>query len=148
MQRFPFTRILIACVIGLLGYLAIRFTAPGALDFTFAAADLLPLGLVVGTSLAAAFLAGGSSVRAYRASSAGAPAHDDGYDDDRETGTVKWFNIRKGYGFITRDQGEDVFVHYRSIESRDKRGIAEGQRVSFIVTMGQKGEQADRVNAL
>ena len=56
--------------------------------------------------------------------------------------------MRKGYGFITRDQGDDVFVHFRSIESKGRKPIAEGQRVSFIVTMSEKGEQADRVTAL
>ena len=65
--------------------------------------------------------------------------------DDRELGTVKWFNVRKGYGFITRDQGEDIFVHFRNIEGKGKRAINEGQRVSFIVTNGDKGLQADQV---
>ncbi|MBL6689602.1 MAG: cold shock domain-containing protein [Pseudomonadales bacterium] len=65
--------------------------------------------------------------------------------DDRELGTVKWFNVRKGYGFITRDQGEDVFVHFRNIEGKGKRAINEGERVSFIVTTGDKGPQADKV---
>ena len=66
---------------------------------------------------------------------------------DRESGTVKWFNVKKGYGFITRDQGDDVFVHYRSIEGDGRRTISEGQRVSFIVTDGDKGLQADEVTA-
>ncbi|MBO6563952.1 MAG: cold shock domain-containing protein [Pseudomonadales bacterium] len=66
--------------------------------------------------------------------------------DDREMGTVKWFNVRKGYGFITRDQGEDIFVHFRNIEGKGKRAINEGQRVSFIVTNGDKGLQADKVS--
>ena len=65
---------------------------------------------------------------------------------DRETGTVKWFNVRKGYGFITRDAGDDVFVHFRNIEGSGRRAIEEGQRVSFVVTNGDKGLQADEVS--
>lgn len=64
---------------------------------------------------------------------------------DRETGTVKWFNISKGFGFITRDQGEDVFVHYRAIRGEGHRTLAEGQRVEFIVTKKEKGLQAEDV---
>ncbi len=69
-----------------------------------------------------------------------------------ETGTVKWFNVKKGYGFITRDSGDDVFVHYRNITDAGKgngrRGIADGQRVKFIVVDGDKGLQADEVEAI
>ena len=62
-----------------------------------------------------------------------------------ELGTVKWFNVKKGYGFITRDQGEDIFVHYRNIQGKGRKVIAEGQRVRFVVTTGDKGLQADQV---
>jgi len=63
-----------------------------------------------------------------------------------ETGTVKWFNDAKGFGFISRDQGnDDVFVHFRSIQSTGFKSLQEGQKVSFIVTQGQKGLQADQV---
>lgn len=67
---------------------------------------------------------------------------------ETETGTVKWFNVKKGYGFITRDQGDDVFVHFRNIEGDGRRSISEGQRVTFIVVPGDKGLQADQVSAL
>ncbi len=67
---------------------------------------------------------------------------------DFELGTVKWFNVRKGYGFITRDQGDDVFVHFRNIEGTGRRAISEGQRVQFRVTTGDKGLQADEVSAI
>jgi len=72
----------------------------------------------------------------------------DGDDFEAETGTVKWFNIKKGYGFITRDNGDDVFVHYRNIEGDGRRSIAEGQRVTFIVVSSDKGPQAEQVSAL
>ncbi len=66
---------------------------------------------------------------------------------ERETGTVKWFNNTKGYGFIARDQGDDVFVHFRSISGEGYRSLQEGQRVEFAVTQGQKGLQAVDVSA-
>jgi CspA family cold shock protein len=69
-------------------------------------------------------------------------------DGTKETGTVKWFNIKKGFGFITRDGGDDIFVHYRNIEGNGRRAINEGQRVKFLVINGDKGLQADEVEAI
>lgn len=63
----------------------------------------------------------------------------------REVGTVKWFNAAKGFGFITRDNGEDIFVHFRSIQGKGHRSLGEGQRVTFEVTEGDKGLQAVEV---
>ena len=67
---------------------------------------------------------------------------------DRQTGTVKWFNEAKGYGFITRENGEDLFVHFRSINGSGFRTLAEGQQVEFTVGAGQKGPQAENVTPL
>ncbi len=64
---------------------------------------------------------------------------------DRQTGTVKWFNEAKGFGFITQANGPDLFVHFRSIEGTGFRTLAEGQEVTFVVVEGQKGPQADEV---
>jgi len=64
---------------------------------------------------------------------------------ERETGTIKWFNSTKGYGFITRDQGGDIFVHYTSIRGEGYRTLEEGMKVEFEVTDGQKGPQAQDV---
>lgn len=61
------------------------------------------------------------------------------------TGTVKWFNNEKGYGFIAREDGPDVFVHYKAIKGQGFRTLTEGQRVEFEITQGQKGEQAQNV---
>ena len=64
---------------------------------------------------------------------------------EKEQGTVKWFNGAKGFGFIERESGDDVFVHYTAIKSDGFRTLDEGQRVEFIVTEGQKGPQAQDV---
>jgi CspA family cold shock protein len=63
------------------------------------------------------------------------------------TGTVKWFNDAKGFGFISRENGPDVFVHFRAIQGSGFRTLQEGQRVTFEVTQGQKGLQAENVSA-
>jgi CspA family cold shock protein len=60
-------------------------------------------------------------------------------------GKVKWFNNQKGYGFITRDDGKDVFVHYSAITGDGYKTLNEGQEVEFEVTQGPKGEQATNV---
>jgi cold shock protein len=68
---------------------------------------------------------------------------------DRENGTVKWFNESKGFGFIERDEGRgDVFVHFSAISGDGFRNLAEGQRVEFIVTQGDKGPKAEEVVAV
>jgi len=65
--------------------------------------------------------------------------------DNRETGTVKWFNASKGYGFIGRENGPDVFVHYSAIVADGYRTLQEGQRVEFSIEQGPKGPQAAKV---
>lgn len=67
---------------------------------------------------------------------------------NRERGTVKWFNNEKGYGFIAREKGGDVFVHHKSISGDGYRSLAEGQVVEFTVTQGQKGLQAEDVKVV
>lgn len=66
----------------------------------------------------------------------------------REKGTVKWFNNDKGFGFISREGGADVFVHFRAISSDGYRSLSEGQHVEFTVTQGQKGPQAENVTVV
>ncbi len=65
-----------------------------------------------------------------------------------EQGTVKWFNDAKGFGFITRASGEDVFVHHTASQSKGFRTLQEGQRVQFSVVKGPKGLQAENVQAV
>jgi CspA family cold shock protein len=64
------------------------------------------------------------------------------------TGTVKWFNDSKGFGFIEREGGSDVFVHYRAINGQGRRTLHDGQQVTFEVTDGPKGPQAENVTGL
>ena len=66
----------------------------------------------------------------------------------RQIGTVKFYNSQKGYGFITTDEGQDVFVHYSAIDGSGFRTLEQGQRVQFEITDGQKGLQAAKVNKL
>ena len=63
-------------------------------------------------------------------------------------GTVKWFNAVKGYGFISREGGSDLFVHYTAIEGSGYRSLEEGQHVEFEVTQGPKGDQAQSVRVV
>ncbi|MGI8808623.1 MAG: cold-shock protein [Acidimicrobiales bacterium] len=64
------------------------------------------------------------------------------------TGTVKFFNAEKGYGFISRESGDDVFVHYSNIQGQGYRSLEEGQKVEFDVAPGRKGEEAQNVRAI
>lgn len=76
------------------------------------------------------------------------PGAQSGSRDQRESGVVKWFNANKGFGFISRKDGSDIFVHFRSIRGQGHRVLVEGQKVGFGVVMGEKGEQADDVEIL
>jgi CspA family cold shock protein len=67
---------------------------------------------------------------------------------ERVTGSVKWFNSSKGYGFIAREEGNDVFVHYSAIEGQGFRNLEEGQQVEFTVEQGPKGLQAADVSVI
>ncbi|MGD2207607.1 MAG: cold-shock protein [Anaerolineae bacterium] len=69
-------------------------------------------------------------------------------EDRKETGTVKWFSNAKGYGFISREVGDDVFVHHSAIESDGFRSLREGQRVEFTVEQSPKGPRAAHVKAV
>ncbi len=85
------------------------------------------------------------SVSFYRSSPA--PATQSHDMTNRDTGTVKWFNTSKGFGFISRDSGDDIFVHFRAIRGEGHRVLVEGQRVEFSVMNRDKGLQAEDVIA-
>ena len=132
-------KIAISIVIGLIAYAINELTLKnGSIHIPRSMPEISLLLLFITTSFASQLFGGDSSI--------------DGESDhsyslsERETGTVKWFNVRKGYGFITRDAGDDVFVHFRNIEGSGRRVIEEGQRVSFVVISGDKGLQADEVS--
>lgn len=78
---------------------------------------------------------------AHKAAAVGAA----GATAQRERGTVKWFNVSKGFGFIVRENGEEIFVHFRSIRGEGRRGLRDGQSVSFVVAQSDKGPQAEDV---
>ena len=65
-----------------------------------------------------------------------------------ETGTIKWFNSSKGYGFISREEGDDIFVHYNAIEGDGYRTLEEGDKVEFEIEQGPKGLQASKVTKI
>jgi CspA family cold shock protein len=67
---------------------------------------------------------------------------------ERTQGTVKWFNAEKGFGFISQEDGEDLFVHYSEIQSTGYRSLDEGMRVEFEITQGRKGLQASSVSVV
>ena len=67
---------------------------------------------------------------------------------ETKQGTVKWFNSSKGYGFITQEDGDDVFVHFQSIIGEGYKTLEEGQKVEFTLTEGQKGPQANEVKVI
>lgn len=123
-------RILISIVIGVVAYEITKISLDGGFSIPTTTPEISLMLLFMATSFVSMLVVGTAGVAG---------------SDNREKGTVKWFNVRKGYGFITRDQGDDIFVHFRNIEGKGKRAINEGQRVSFIVTNGEKGLQADKV---
>ncbi|ALZ85353.1 cold-shock protein [Pseudomonas oryzihabitans] len=119
-------------------------------------AELLPLGLTLVAALASLpekFRGPASSAPTADAEArprpvartAAAPAPARPLADDRERGTVKWFNTSKGFGFISRDTGDDIFVHFRAIRGEGHRVLMEGQRVEFSVIQRDKGLQAEDV---
>lgn len=128
-----FKRILISIVIGVVAYEITKLLLDGGLAIPATTPEISLMLIFIVTSFVSMLAAGNTGTVGSAESG------------DREQGTVKWFNVRKGYGFITRDQGEDIFVHFRNIEGKGKRAINEGQRVSFVVTTGDKGLQADQV---
>ena len=124
----------IAIIVTLLCSAPLYFLASGGFTLTLQNLPFFVLGCFIVTLVTAFW----SSAKA-----AGGPAED--RSDFRELGSVKWFNANKGFGFITRDSGDDVFVHFRSIRGDGHRVLKDGQRVEFEVTEGDKGLQAEDV---
>jgi CspA family cold shock protein len=140
--------------------LAISGIAGTYMAVAFASFLLLCVGTLATAGLAPPVLVTPDVVRtkpASRQPAAQAPEDDDWDEeeediidpnDGREEGEVKWFNTNKGYGFITRDNGEDVFVHFRAIRGRGPRMLTEGQIVRYYVIKNERGLQADDVSII
>ena len=124
--------LIINVLIGLIGYEVYQFLFHSGPQLPLSASQISELIVFIGVALAGNSFSGLVS----------------GTGSSREQGSVKWFNSRKGYGFITRDQGDDIFVHFRNIEGSGRKTIREGERVSFVVILSDKGPQADKVKVI
>ncbi len=124
--------LIINVLIGLIGYEVYQFLFHSGPQLPLSASQISELIVFIGVALAGNSFSGLVS----------------GTGSSREQGSVKWFNSRKGYGFITRDQGDDIFVHFRNIEGSGRKTIREGERVSFVVILSDKGPQADKVKVV
>lgn len=131
--------IIISILVGIIAYVIVGYLQTDAIVMPASPAQIGQLIVIIFAVFVGGVLTTASATGAL------APAF---HEDDREEGTVKWFNVKKGYGFITRDSGDDVFVHYRNIRGQGRRSISEGQRVEFEVIEGEKGLQADEVEPL
>ena len=112
--------------------------------------NVAALAVVFVVTFAASAIAGVGQKDAFAGDDAynGTAVEADDENDDREHGTVKWFNVSKGFGFITRGEDDDVFVHFRNIRGRGHRSLAEGQKVRFYVRESDKGLQAEDVSVV
>ena len=142
-------KLILAAILALVLFVALAFFESQSLQLPSTTNDwgklaILFLGVLVATLL------GGSNNSVSDEIDDDDIVEDDDEDDDAdyETGTVKWFNTKKGYGFITRENGEDLFVHFRNIKGRGRRSLNDGESVTFVVIEGDKGLQADRVSAI
>lgn len=134
--------------LSLLGRLLANIVLAGVI---FAATSLFPpsgltlalalAGLAIGSAIAA-----GISITPSAASDAGGNKRKAG--GKQQTGSIKWFNATKGFGFIVGDDGAEVFVHYRNVEGLSKRNIKQGQKVSYVVRQSDRGPQAEDVQPL
>lgn len=116
----------------------------------FVADYLLAYALFVIVALVASSLAArtGGEQQKKQANGGSKPKAGGRRNKDREEGTVKWFNVKKGFGFITRESGGDVFVHFRAIQGEGRRVLRQGQRVSYTVVEAEKGLQANDVTTV
>lgn len=139
----PIAKIIIAAVIG-----------AAAWGVSIAVPAVPGLALFLAAAIISALLPGAAAGSSSHANSA-APTRKSTPDTarpapegPREEGTVKWFNVSKGFGFITKDNGEEIFVHFRSIRGEGRRSLRDDQRVSFVEAQSDKGPQAEDVEPL
>jgi len=129
-------------LLGLAAFLADHFIKTGLFSLPATADDWISVGIITLSVFIGGLLV---SIRRYHGDDDYDEYDHDHGDEEREFGVVKWFNSKKGYGFITRDAGDDVFVHFRNIAGGRDSDIRDGQRVSFIVVEGDRGLQAEEV---
>ena len=140
-----FKGLVISLIMTAVSIISINSMASAEIGFASPVAGIL-LGLFVLNGVVSAWGNGTSSKEEELVSDNNGMTSDDPIsDEDRNSGTVKWFNASKGFGFISRSDGDDVFVHFRSIRGEGRRVLLEGQSVEFTITQGEKGLQAEDV---
>ena len=143
-----FTKLLISLVMAALTSLALGYLAHQSFSLPTDPAAWGRFAILFLGILTAVLLVAQTQSSAGQSSEDDDDDYDDFSEDDFEEGAVKWFNTKKGYGFITRDQGDDIFVHFRNIKGQGRRSLTDGERVTFVVTEGDKGLQADHVSPI
>ncbi len=144
-----FYRLILSAIVTLIAILSIRIILDTPASEAAQRFDLGLLSIIFIACLASALLSPKLRHKpAAKNSSANTAKSNTSTGGARETGTVKWFNVSKGYGFVTCNNGEDVFVHFRSIRGEGRRTLSEGQEVEFTLAEGDKGPQAEDVEAL
>lgn len=144
-----FSKLLITLMFTALTSLALGYLDHQQLSLPVSSNDWLGFAVLFGGMLCAVLLTSQNAVSAAYNAEDDEEDEEAEYDsDDFEEGSVKWFNTKKGYGFITRDQGDDIFVHFRNIKGQGRRSLNDGQRVTYVVIEGDKGLQADHVSPL
>ena len=136
--------LIVGLVAGVIAYFVIQIAFTESVNLPTSTEDLGTLAVIVVASVISGFITSNGST----SNNASVAESHHSVGQGEETGTVKWFNAKKGYGFITRDTGDDVFVHYRSVEGNGRRAITDGKRVSFVVVDSDKGPQAETVQVL
>ena len=136
--------LIVGLVAGVIAYFVIQIAFTESVNLPTSTEDLGTLAVIVVASVISGFITSNGSTSN---NASVAESYNSGGQGE-ETETVKWFNAKKGYGFITRDTGDDVFVHYRSVEGNGRRAITDGKRVSFVVVESDKGPQAETVQVL
>lgn len=143
-------KLIISVVIATIAYTLSSILFTGGVQLTGGTFDLRLLLAFILATATTAIVVRGNTADASQAATQPAPGKNavtasEPAAGDRETGEVKWFNVSKGFGFIIKDDGEEIFVHFRSIRGEGRRSLRDGQRVSFVVTQSDKGPQAEDV---
>lgn len=146
----PIAKLIISVVIAIIAYTLSSILFTGSVQLSGGTFDLRLLLAFILATATTTLVVGGNNTDNRRAAGQSAPQDNAAPDSDpaagdRETGEVKWFNVSKGFGFIIKDDGEEIFVHFRSIRGEGRRSLRDGQRVSFVVTQSDKGPQAEDV---